>query len=264
MILGIMLARGGSKGVPRKNVRLLGGKPLIAWTVETAHRADLDAFYVSTDDAEISEVVAQLGAPVIDRPAALAQDDTPTLPALQHAVLEAEEREQRRAEYVIELRATGPFKTAADVNQVIAWLSASGAESVIGVTPAEHPARIKYLNAEGYLRSFLPEPESGRRQDLQPQAYVRNGTIYGFRRDALFGVHARVFGHEKSLGFVMPAERSVNIDTESDFEYAEYLIRRRAGEFAQGQHGAGLRNGTAVRARRREHREGAIGLAGRR
>lgn len=229
MILGITLARGGSKGVPRKNIRPLGGRPLLEWTIDVAVESCIDHYFVSTDDDEIAEVAWSRQIGCIWRPPELAQDDTPTLPALQDAVLEAERACGELAEFVIELRCTGPFKTAGDVNGVVEMLRDTGADSVIGVSPCEHPARIKYLD-NGRIRNFYPEPESGRRQDLKPTAYVRNGTIYGLRRAALFGEIGRVFGHADSRAFVMASEKGINIDTELDFAIAEALVRRRSRE----------------------------------
>lgn len=227
-VLGVVLARGGSKGVPGKNIRLLNGRPLIAYTLDVAAQSKLiDVCVVSSDDPEILRVASEYGnAGLINRPAHLAQDDTPTLPALQHAVREAEERYGQEFDYIAELRATSPLKTVEDVDTAIALLIASGAESVIGVTELgdHHPARAKRL-VNGRIRDFyMKEAASGRRQDLKPKAYIRNGTIYALKRDAVMGKDAKVFGHDFSLPMIMPEERSVNIDSERDWMLCEALI----------------------------------------
>jgi CMP-N,N'-diacetyllegionaminic acid synthase len=226
-ILGLTLARGGSKGVPNKHTRLLAGKPLLAWTVEAALRSKyLTEYAVSSDDPKIRKKANACGAWSIRRPSKLAQDDTPTLPALHHAVKIAERVFSETYDYIIEIRATSPLKTTEDIDGCIERLIETGADSVIGVTALEdhHPARAKWLDEQGRIRDFVPEPQSGRRQDLTPKAYVRNGTIYALKRDAVMGEHGKLFGHEFSLGYEMPAERSVNIDTELDWKLAELLM----------------------------------------
>jgi N-acylneuraminate cytidylyltransferase len=227
-ILGITLARGGSKGVPRKHLRFLGGKPVIQWTTDTAWDcARLTDYAVSSDSAEIR---AACWCDVIARPAELALDTTPTLPALQHAVREMEARRDVRYDYVVELRATAPFKTLADIEQVLDKLTTSGADSVIGCVEVGdgHPSRLKMLDDQGRLRDWpgAPENPSGRRQDCVPKAYLRNGSIYAFRRDVLFGPDAKIFGHEFSLPYVMEPEHSINIDTELDFLLAQVIAER--------------------------------------
>lgn len=226
-VLGVTLARGGSRGVPGKHTRLLGGKPLITWTVEVALKCALTDYFVSSDDGEILKSAHESGAMVIARPAHLALDTTPTLPALIHAVTEAERRTGVRYDYIAEIRATSPFKSACDIDQAVMMLAGSDADSVIGVTQVEdhHPARIKWLD-DGYIRDFVPEPKTGRRQDLTPTAYVRNGTIYALRREWVMGPTPKLFGHARSLAYVMPPERSINIDTEMDWMMAQVLAER--------------------------------------
>jgi CMP-N,N'-diacetyllegionaminic acid synthase len=231
-ILGITLARGGSKGVPNKHLRLMCGKPLLQWTLEAAQKSKyLDEYYVSSDSQEILWLAQQLSVGAIQRPEGLAQDDTPTLPALRHAVNRAETL-HGRFDLIIEIRATSPLKTTEDIDRCIELLRKWSVDSVIGVTALEdhHPARAKWLDDEGLIHDFIPEPQTGRRQDLTPKAYVRNGTIYALKRDALMGANGKLFGHENSIGFEMPAERSVNIDTPLDWDLAELLMQRRGAK----------------------------------
>lgn len=164
------------------------------------------------------------------RPAYLAQDNTPTLPALIFTVQEMEFL-NGYYDYIIEIRATSPLKTVADIDGMIERLLETGADSVIGVTQLHdhHPRRAKHLDS-GRIKDFLPEPDSGRRQDLLPEAYVRNGTVYALKRDALMGPNGKLFGHENSVAYLMPEERSVNIDTEIDFRLCEVLMRERLGQ----------------------------------
>jgi CMP-N,N'-diacetyllegionaminic acid synthase len=226
-ILGLTLARGGSKGVPNKHTRLMCGKPLLAWTLEQVVESKyLDTIILSSDSREILLLGRTFPDVItIRRPSELAQDNAPTLPALQHAVAYAAQGGYV-PDYIIEIRATSPLKTTEDIDGCIERLIETGADSVIGVTALEdhHPARAKWLDEQGRIRDFVPEPQSGRRQDLTPKAYVRNGTIYALKRDAVMGEHGKLFGHEFSLGYEMPAERSVNIDTELDWKLAELLM----------------------------------------
>jgi CMP-N-acetylneuraminic acid synthetase len=226
--LGVIPARGGSKGIPRKNLRLLGGRPLLAHTIAAAKgSARLTHFVVSTEDAEISRVAVGLGASVVGRPGELARDDTPSLPVVRHAA-EVVERELGHFDCVFTLQATSPFRSARDIDDAIALLRESGAESVIGVVRVfdNHPARIKRIR-DGRLVPFdTPEPEGIRRQDLPP-AYLRNGAVYVTRRDVL--ARGSLLGTDQ-CPFLMPPERSINIDEPLDLALAEAAL---AGGFVQ-------------------------------
>lgn len=229
MILAITMARGGSKGVPHKHTRKLEGKPVLAWTLEAVKRSKyIDEYYVSTDDPEIARVAYDWQVDVLHRPPQYCQDTSPTLPGLQWSVEVVEQIYRIKAGYVIEVRATSPFKTTEDIDGIIERLMESGADSVIGVSPLEdhHPARAKWLDADGQIHDFIPEPAHGQRKLLEPKAYIRNGTVYAFRREAVMPPDGKLFGHEKSIGYVMPPERSVNIDDELDFALCELLAKR--------------------------------------
>ena len=220
MILAVTLARGGSKGVPGKHTRMLCGKPVIAWTIEEVLKSKLiDDYVISSDDDDILDIALSYGVKVIRRPSELAQDTTPTLPALQHAI-----DRSMPAEYVIEVRATSPLKTVADIDGATQMLVDTQAASVIGVTEVSdgHPMRLKWITMSGRIRDFIPEPETGRRQDCKPKAYIRNGTIYALKAPVI-----KLFGHKDSRAYIMPAERSVNIDTEIDYKLCEILMKER-------------------------------------
>jgi len=218
--IGITLARGGSKGVPGKHTRMLCGKPVIAWTIEEVLKSKLIELYaVSSDSDEILSIAEQYGVLTIKRPADLARDNTPTLPALLHAV-----DYLGGARFVAEIRATSPLKTVEDIDGAVWKLIETGANSVIGVTQMQdhHPARMKWMDGNDYLHDFIPEPKSGRRQDCTPTAYIRNGTIYALKTPI-----RKLFGHKHSIGYVMPENRSVNIDTEIDYKLCELLMKER-------------------------------------
>ena len=225
-ILGIIPARGGSKGVRRKNVRPLGGHPLLCYTIAAALGSRLlTRVVVSTEDEEIAQVAAQAGSDVIRRPAELAQDDSPTLPAAQHAVREIEAKIGRALDHVVILQATTPFRNAEDIDTCLEKLIGSGADCVVSVRHAHevHAAKLKRMEDDRLLPYVIEEIEGIRRQDL-PACYVRNGGIYATRRDVLMKQNS-IFGSDVRA-CVMPDERSVDINTEVDFLLAEALLDR--------------------------------------
>ena len=226
-ILGVTLARGGSKGVPRKNIRLLKGLPLIGYTIKEALKSKyLDDYIVSTDDEEIMQVSQSLGAscPFL-RPQNLAEDDTSSVDALKHAVNFMEEKNNITYDYVIELMCTNPLKTVDDIDQVIKKIIETEADSVIAVHELEdhHPIRIKKIVDDRIVDFCLPEKPESRRQDLKPNAYIRSGSIYALKRDHLM-IDGRRYGSFESRPYILPPERAINVDTEVDFITAEHKI----------------------------------------
>ena len=221
------LARGGSKSIPRKNIRPLAGVPVIGYTIAEALRSRyVTRYVVSTDDAEIRRVAIQYGAEApFERPAHLSGDRVSSVEPLQHAVAWAEADEGEKYDHVVELMCTSPLKTSEDIDGVVEKLIATGADSVIGVSRVEehHPARLKKIVEDRLVDFCVPEPLNARRQDLAPEAYVRNGSIYAMRRDSLM-VNDHRYGTANSRPYVMPPERSVNLDTSLDFLLAEALL----------------------------------------
>ena len=228
--LGVIPARGGSKGVLGKNIRLLSGKPLIAYAIESARGARrLGRCIVSTDDEEIARVARQYGADVpFLRPPELATDRAASIGVMQHAVRAVEESEGGRPyDAVLMLQPTAPFRTAADIDGALDLLERSGADSVISVVDVQghHPARMKFLDGDRLVDPPFGEAvENQPRQELRSM-YLRNGAIYATRRDVLLGGS---FKGRDCRAWIMPAERSVNIDTVDDFAYAEWYLARSA------------------------------------
>ncbi len=225
-ILGVTLARGGSKGVPNKNITPINGLPLIVYTIQEALISDLSRYIVSTDSPEIRKIAlrAFAEAPFL-RPASLATDECSSVDALRHAVAFCESEEGEEYDYVVELMCTNPFKKREDINACIEKLIETGADSVIGVVKVgdAHPARMKRIERDRLVDFSVPETSS-RRQDLQPDAYLRNGSIYALKRDVLMNERIR-YGSKESRPYIMPEERSVNIDTPLDLIIAEVLLR---------------------------------------
>lgn len=227
-VLAVIPARGGSKGVARKNIRSIGGKPLIAYTIEMANAIQhmLYRAVVSTDDPEIESVARRYGGDVpFLRPAELSGDRVPTLPVLQHAVKFVEEQGQTTIDWVLLLQPTTPFRSIEDIDATLALAQQGGCDSIISVVQvfAEHPIFIKRIENERLLPFNLVEKEGTRRQDCHPPAYIRNGAVYLTRRDIIMNANS-IWG-EVIRPYVMPPERSVNIDGELDLKLAEALIR---------------------------------------
>lgn len=223
--LAIIPARGGSKGVRRKNLRLVAKCPLIGYTIEAAKGSKVLTYFItSTDDFEIAAVAKELGSPVLMRPAELGADDTPMLPVVEHA-LAALESEKGRYEYVVILQPTTPLRLPGDIDAPLTLLIESGADSVVSVYQVvdHHPARM-YRLLEGRLVPYEPEPPNRIRQGL-PQVYHRNGAIYACRR-SLIEEHGTLIGPD-TRPYIMPRERSINIDDELDLAFADFLLRDR-------------------------------------
>lgn len=223
--LGVIPARGGSKGVRNKNIRTLGGKPLIAYSIEAAKASSLSRVIVSTDSEEIAAIARAYGAEVpFLRPAELATDSAKAIPVIHHALQWMENQENTKYDAVMMLQPTTPFRTFQDINEAIEILEKFGSDSVISVVDVEghHPARMKYLGQGMQLIDppFCEAYENQPRQELEPM-YIRNGAIYLTRTTILKG------GSFKGMdcrALLMPIGRSVNIDTEFDFRYAEWLV----------------------------------------
>ena len=224
-ILAVIPARGGSKGVPKKNMRLVGGSPLIAHTIAAAAQSRLLTHFVtSTDDAAIARVARRYHCPVIKRPAELAQDQSPMIPVLLHA-LEQVEQEGVCFDYIVVLQPTCPLRTAADIDTALSLLIKSKADSLISVYQVAdcHPARM-YTVRQGLLSPFLQKTSFQVRQKL-PAVYHRNGAIYAVKRDLLLK-DKTLFGR-KTIPYVMPREVSVNIDDELDLKLADLILTGR-------------------------------------
>lgn len=226
-VLGVVTARGGSRGVPRKNIVPLGGRPLLEWTARAALASRLDRVVLSTDDPAIAELGRAVGLEVpFLRPAELATDDAASIDVVLHA-LDAIEPDGAPFDAVMLLQPTTPLRTSDDIDEAIRMLQGSDADSVISVADVggHHPARMKWLDGDRLIDPpFCEEVENQPRQQLR-RTLIRNGAVYLTRTDVL---RRRTFKGEHSLAQIMPDERSVNIDTPIDLALAEALIAARA------------------------------------
>ena len=218
-VLGLIPARGGSKGVPRKNIRLLCGKPLLAYAVESALNARrLTRVILSTEDEEIAETGRVFGIEVpFMRPVELARDETPTLPVVQHA-LQALKANGEDFDAVCLLQPTNPLRRAEDIDNCVAILENTRADSVVSILPVPAEYNPKWVfwpgdNGSIALSTGESEPIS-RRQDL-PTAYHRDGTVYVTRTEiiAANSLYGKVI-----QGYEIDQRYSANIDTDADWE----------------------------------------------
>ncbi len=238
-VLGVVPARGGSKGVPRKNVREVGGRPLIAWTLETARQADDVLFrtVVSTDDPEIAEVARAWDGDVPwMRPDDLGGDRVPMLPVLRHAVERVEGEEGERVDWVCLLQPTAPLRTAEDVRAAVALAAEEDARRARGEDAADsiisvvrvfdvHPVLMKKIEDDRLEPFCVEEPEGTRRQDYDPPAYMRNGCLYLTRRDVIVEEGSIWGGSIRP--YVMPEERSVGVDNELQLKLLDLMLSER-------------------------------------
>ena len=225
-ILAVTLARGGSKSVPRKNILPIAGAPLIAYTVAEALRSSfITRYVVSSDDDEIRAVAIQYGAEApFRRPPKLSTDTASALSADQHATRWVEADEDKTYDYVVELMATNPMKTATDIDGAIGKLIETGADSVIAMNRLDdhHPIRIKKIVDDRIVDFCLPEIPETHRQQLKPDAFIRNGAIYAVKRNELLA--GRRYGQIESRPYLMDGNRSVNVDGKIDVMIAEALL----------------------------------------
>jgi CMP-N,N'-diacetyllegionaminic acid synthase len=227
-ILAVITARGGSKGVPKKNLAPVAGMPLIYWTITAAKQAGkLDRTIVTTDCEEIARTASEFGVPApFIRPAELAKDHATSVDTILHAVRWLDRNDDYRPDFVMCLQPTSPLRTPEDIDAAIDLALGRDAESVVGVTPvAHHPYWTSRMDEEGCITDFFKLDRAyDRRQDLPP-AYASNGAIYLTATGTLLEKES-LYG-EKTYGYVMPAERSLDVDTPWDLHLADLILRSR-------------------------------------
>lgn len=226
-ILCVLQVRGGSKGVPKKNIREVNGKPLMTWTIESAKKSGVfDGIWVSSDSDEILEVGIKEKVDTIKRPEELSGDEVLSVDSLHWAVDNIEKQTEATYDYVVELPVVCPLRNETHIREAVEKLITTDADSVISVTQMtdKHPVRMKRITDDDLIEDFCseyPEGDAGRRQDLEP-CYIRNGGIYSMKRDTLMNEKTR---HGKvSRPYVMEDKYSINIDSEMDLRIAEVML----------------------------------------
>ena len=225
-VLGLIPARGGSKGVKEKNLALLCGKPLIEYSIDAAFRSKLlTDVIVSTDSQKIRDLAISLGAdaPFL-RPAELSTDSALSISVARHALEFMDSKLGERYDAIMLLQPTSPLRSATDIDCAISMLSESDCDSLISISDVggSHPFRMKRV-INGYLTNFLEQGfEDMRPRQLLPKVFIRNGAIYLARTDLVMRENS--FGGDRTLAYEMPSERSVNIDTELDFAVANHIL----------------------------------------
>ncbi|MBI0425352.1 pseudaminic acid cytidylyltransferase [Psychrobacter sp. NG27] len=224
MIIAIIPARGGSKRLPGKNIKDLAGKPMIAWTIEAAIQSDIfDHVLVSTDDEEIANISKAFGASVpFLRPTEISTDHATTNDVVTHMVDWIENKYEQAVSIVTILQPTSPLRTAADIAQAFELMMDKSAKAVVSVCDLEHPIQFcNKLGADGCMDGFIDPKDTKRTQELE--AYYRlNGAIYIL--DKSYVGHLANIYSSGTHAYIMDRKASIDIDTQDDFELAEYFI----------------------------------------
>jgi CMP-N-acetylneuraminic acid synthetase len=234
--LGLITARQNSKRIPGKNLKALCGKPLIAYTIESAlASARLNRVVVSTDGEEIASVARQLGAEVpFLRPKEVATDEASSVDVILHALSWLEREENAFFDALVLLQPTSPLRRGSHIDAAIALYEAREADCVVAVSePDRHPYWTKTMDAEGRLEPFLPvDPALYRQKQAAPQVWSSNGSIWVLRRSS-FLARREIYGG-RTFGYVMPRSEGIDIDTPWDFRLAELIMLDRSKSKASG------------------------------
>jgi len=225
--LAIIPARGGSKGIPRKNITMLNDKPLISYTINAALEADaMTDIVVSTDDTEIADIARELGALVpFIRPLKLATDQSESAPVIEHTLYFMEEMRGFKYDAIIMLQPTSPLRTSQHINDSISLFDSKDCDSLVSIVSVggNHPLRMKRLDGDKLLNYVDQGFWNMQPRQSLPPLYIRNGSIYLISRDT-FIKKKQLIG-ENCLGYLMSDIESVNIDTRIDLLVAELLLK---------------------------------------
>jgi len=224
-VIGVIPARGGSKGIPRKNLRPLNGVPLIAWTIRTAlNSKSLTTVCVTSDDSEIIDAAKKYGIrDIVLRPEALATDTALAIPTVKHAVSVMEDVIGSPYDLVVMLQPTCPLRTPEDLDRSIQLLQKHPeSDSVISVVDVgnNHPMKMKVFSDRHRIVDYQTPPTENPPRQILPDVHIVNGAIYATRRPVLMDQDS--FAGTYTIGMLMPDSRSVNIDKEHDFVLAEH------------------------------------------
>lgn len=227
-MLAIIPARGGSKSVPKKNIKQLAGKPLILWTIEAAEKSEyIDRIVLSTDDEEIADTCRSTGIDIpFLRPTELAQDDSMAIDNYIYTVERLNSEYNHNYKEFVVLLPTVPLRNSYDIDSAIKFFIEKDADSVISCTFLSHPIEWTFTIDKNRLikRRKKVDTKKMMNRQVSDNAYIPNGGVYVFKT-ALLKDHYSYYS-KKTYAYIMPQERSVDIDTEYDFEFAEYLMKK--------------------------------------
>lgn len=226
-MLAIITARGGSKGIPGKNIKSLAGKPLIVYTIEAAMKSKyIDRIVLSTDDKKIAEIAAHYGVEIpFFRPPELATDISPTIDTLIYTIDRLQSEENVKISEFLLLQPTSPLRTADDIDNAIKIYHDRNADSILSVTKLNHSPHLALkIKDNGAIEKYIGGEMAPTNRQQNEKAYMINGAIYIFNYSLIKNNHT-YFG-EKTLAYIMPKERSIDIDDPVDFEFAEYILTR--------------------------------------
>lgn len=227
-IICTICARGGSKGVPGKNVKIIAGKPLISHTIEKALAANIfDTIVVTSDSDEILSLAnGYKSLQQVKRPTDLATDEAGKIPAIQHAVSAVEERAKKNFAFIVDLDVTCPLREVSDITGAIELCKKESVDNVVSGALSRKSPYFNLVEESGEFVKLAKDPGGLllRRQDA-PKCYDLNGSVYVWKRDALFSSKT-VIGSKTAI-FEMPEERSIDIDTQTDFELVQHLMTLR-------------------------------------
>lgn len=223
-MIAIIPARGGSKGLPGKNIKMLRGKPLIAWAIDAAKQSKyVDRIIVSTDDEEIADIALKFGAEIpFMRPKELASDTAMAVDNYIYTINRLSKETGLPIDKFIVLQPTTPLRTFQDIDKAIELFEQKSADSVISYTKEAHPVTWhKYISEDGTFEDILPNTIANRQDNRV--SYYPNGAIYVFRTSL---INQRKYTSDKSYAYIMPRDRSVDIDYQEDFDYVEFLLSK--------------------------------------
>lgn len=225
-VLAIIPARGGSKGLPGKNIKPLCGKPLIAYTIEAALAAkSVERVILTTDDESIATAARKYGVEVpFMRPTELAQDDSSAVDVYRYTLERLNKGCSAAYDEFVVLQPTSPLRTASDIDAAIDLFRSRKADSVISVCEADHPPIwAKKIDGEGVLRDYFTESSGVKNRQKIPVAFMPNGAIYVLKSMLL---DRGTYYSDRTFPYKMPVERSIDIDSRIDFDFAEFLVSR--------------------------------------
>lgn len=227
-ILAVIPARLGSKRLPEKNIKILNGKPLLVYTIDAIRKSQyVNRIVVSTEDKTIAQIAQSNDAEVLLRPEELARDESPTDDVVMNVLEQLQNKDQYIPDIIILLQPTSPLRTTEDIDTAMKIFLDSSGDSLISVTEYDHTPYWAFRIEKGFLKPEFTSGSLKRSQDL-PKLYRPNGSIF-IAHLRTFLKH-RSFYIKQSLSFIMPRERSIDIDDEFDFSIAEFLLRTNEGK----------------------------------